>query len=218
MLFAQFDMDSVNLACNMDGVNMSKSTYHRQNLKEELKVAALELLDAEGVEAVGIRQVARKAGVAHSAPANHFKNKQALFTYIAREIFHELCAKVTMSKKCPKEDAKQRIHNFANTVIEYGLNHPHRFKMLWKTEQVDLAQPDLNQAMEDFYQVLISILKDAIFKDDIDVESQAIAFWSLVHGYVLLRIDGVLEAGQDQVTGDTRSKAMIDSLLNGFLK
>ena len=84
-------IDSVNLMNNMDNVNMSRATkYHHGNLRKELIRSALELLDEGGIESVGIRQVARKAGVAHSAPANHFRNKRALFTVLATEIFQDL--------------------------------------------------------------------------------------------------------------------------------
>ena len=74
----------------MDSVNMSKtSQYHHGNLREQILKTAFDLLDAEGIDAVGIRKIARLLEVAHSAPANHFKNKQALLVALATESFSE---------------------------------------------------------------------------------------------------------------------------------
>jgi AcrR family transcriptional regulator len=66
------------------------SNYHHGNLREKIIQTAFELLDDEGIEAVGIRKIARVLEVAHSAPANHFKNKQTLLTALATESFRHL--------------------------------------------------------------------------------------------------------------------------------
>jgi hypothetical protein len=50
----------------------------------------------------------------------------------------------------------------------------------------------------------------------VDVETQAIALWSLIHGYVLLRLDENLKEGYDQVTGIKRQIAIIDVLIDGI--
>ena len=67
-----------------------KNAYHHGNLRTELLNAAMEILDESAVEAVTIRQVARKVGVAHSAPANHFPDKKSMLTTLAVEIFISL--------------------------------------------------------------------------------------------------------------------------------
>ena len=73
---------------------MSEKAYHHGNLRFALIEAALDILDESGIDAVSIRQVAKRVGVAHSAPANHFKNKRALFTALAAEIFKQLAQKM----------------------------------------------------------------------------------------------------------------------------
>ena len=81
-------MDSVSLLGNMDGVNLKVKRKRTAGQKHgdrrmELLREGLALLDAHGVEGVTIRAVARNAGVAHSAPANHFPSRQDLLTAIA---------------------------------------------------------------------------------------------------------------------------------------
>jgi AcrR family transcriptional regulator len=203
----------------MDGVNMAKtSNYHHGNLRQQILQTAFELLDGEGVEAVGIRKIARVLEVAHSAPANHFKNKQALLTALATESFRYLVSKI--GKEISKETGNLRlaIHSFSNTILEFGLKYPNRYKLLWRREYADDQNGELGAAMDDIYAQLTAILSEHAKSKQVDVESQAIALWSLVHGYVLLRLDENLKEGYDEVTGIKRKIAIIDVLIDGIVE
>ena len=192
------------------------SNYHHGNLREELIDAALDLLDEGGIEALGIRQVARKVGVAHSAPANHFKNKQALFTALAIHIFRNLIATIRSKPLNNADSLREEIHHFAKTILDVGLMHPNRYKLVWRRDCIDSENIELYQVMEEIYQQLTAILQAHAKRKDIDVESQAIALWSLIHGYVSLRLDGNLVSGHDDITGAERQAAIIDVILEGL--
>jgi AcrR family transcriptional regulator len=203
----------------MDSVNMTKtSNYHHGNLREELIGAAIELLDEGGIEAVGIRQVARKVGVAHSAPANHFKNKQALFTALATHIFHDLMTAIQSKPNNNVDSLRDEIHHFAKTILDIGLRYPNRYKLIWRRDCANNENIALYQVMEEIYQQLTTTLQAHAKRKNIDVESQAIALWSLIHGYVSLRLDGNLIAGHDHITGVERQAAIIDVILEGLVQ
>ncbi|MBV1920732.1 MAG: TetR/AcrR family transcriptional regulator [Pseudomonadales bacterium] len=203
----------------MDSVNMVKtSNYHRGDLREKILQTAFELLDDEGIEAVGIRKIARALEVAHSAPANHFQNKQSLLTALATESFRYLVSKI--EKEISKETGNLRlsIHSFSNTILKFGLEYPNRYKLLWRREYADDQDGELGAAMDNIYAALTAILGEHAKNKQVDVESQAIALWSLVHGYVLLRLDGNLKEGNDEVTGIKRQVAIIDVLIDGIIE
>ena len=65
------------------------------DLRRDLLDAALELIAREGPSSVSLRWLARRLGVSHAAPANHFPDKAALFTAIATEGFELLGAAIT---------------------------------------------------------------------------------------------------------------------------
>ena len=198
---------------------MKKTTkYHHGNLRKELIKVGIELLDEGGIEAVGIRQVARKAGVAHSSPANHFKNKRALFTALATEIFQDLLAAIQTMCRTDNESLRDSVHQFSKIILEFGLQHPNRYKLTCRTDCIDREDSALYDAMESVYQHLTTILQEYAKQKNIDVESQAIALWSLVHGYVSLRLEGILESGQDTITGTDRQAAIIDVIIEGLLQ
>lgn len=202
----------------MDGVNMSEiSNYHHGNLREELIVAALELLDEGGIEAISVRQLAREVGVAHSAPANHFKNKKALFTVLATHIFRDLMAAIQSCPTNNTDSLRDEIHHFAKTILDFGLRYPNRYKLIWRKDCADNDNITLYQIMEEIYQQLTTTLQTHTKSKSVDVESQAIALWSLIHGYVSLRLNGNLIAGYDEVTGVERQAAIIDVILEGLV-
>ena len=194
------------------------SNYHHGDLREQILQKAFELLDSEGIDAVGIRRIARLLEVAHSAPANHFKNKQALLTALATESFRHLVA--VIDKEIPQElnNLRVEIHSFSNTILEFGLKYPNRYKLLWRREYANNQEGELDAAMDDIYAQLTAILSEHAQKKQVDVESQAIALWSLIHGYVLLRLDENLQEGYDEVTGVKRQVAIIDVLIDGIVE
>jgi len=203
----------------MDTVNMDKaSNYHHGNLREQILQTAFDLLDHEGIDAVGIRKIARLLEVAHSAPANHFKNKQALLTALAAESFRYLVLKIGKDISKKAGDLRLAIHSFSNTILEFGLKYPNRYKLLWRREYADDQDGELGGAMDDIYAQLTAILGEHAKNKQVDVESQAIALWSLVHGYVLLRLDENLNEGYDEVTGIKRQVAIIDVLIDGIVE
>ncbi len=191
-------------------------TYHHGNLREQILQTAFDLLDTEGVDAVGIRKIARVLDVAHSAPANHFKTKQALLMSLATESFRHLVSIIEKQTPNDSDDLKAAIHSFSNAILEFGLSYPNRYKLLWRREYKGEQTDELTLAMDSIYAQLTSILSEHAKNKAIDVESQAIALWSLVHGYVLLRLDGNLTEGYDDVTGLSRQAAIIDVLIDGI--
>jgi len=209
----------------MDAVNMlsKKNSYHHGNLRSELIYAAIELLDEQGVEAVSVRKIARKVGVAHSAPANHFKDKKALFTALATEIFTHLLSIMDKELKTKASSLSESIHLFSKTILEFGLKYPNRYHLLWRKECLNNEDEVLYAVMENMYERLTKILAEhqqqsaSLIKSQASVESQAIALWSMIHGYVTLRLDGNLIAKNDEQSGLERQTAIIDVLLNGLM-
>ena len=62
---------------------LNRDSYHHGELKQALIKEAMSQLNSFGVEQISFRSIARKIGVASSAPYNHFKNKKHLLTEIS---------------------------------------------------------------------------------------------------------------------------------------
>jgi AcrR family transcriptional regulator len=192
-----------------------KESYHHGNLRAALVSAALALLDEEGVEAVTIRAVARRAGVTHAAPANHFRDRRALLTALAAELFTGLRAEIGRKLGDAGPELEARLRVFAQAMLRFGLAAPHRYRLIWRWDMLDGKDPALVAAMDGIYDRLIDELS-AKARADFDPHTRAIALWSMVHGYVSMRIEGNLLAGKDKVSGEPRETAIVSAVLGGI--
>src|SRR5438128_12279628 len=61
--------------------------YHHGHLREAVLEAAVAEIEAMGPARLSMREIARRAGVSHAAPAHHFGDKTGIFTAIAAQGF-----------------------------------------------------------------------------------------------------------------------------------
>jgi AcrR family transcriptional regulator len=203
----------------MDIVNMGsqgRKTYHHGDLRTALLASGLALLDADGPEAVTVRAVAREAGVAHSAPANHFRDRAALLGALAAGIFGELAIKVEKALAAADQTRDAQLHAFAEVVMRYALRYPNRYSLLWRRDCFDVEQSGVEAAGTVLYDRVKAALAKGDSNSKVSVETEVIAAWSLVHGYVSLRIQGTLIDGKDEVSGMPRAAAIVDVLIAGL--
>lgn len=194
----------------------AKLSYHHGNLREELLRHAFDMLESVGADAITIRALARAAGVAHSAPVNHFPNKQALLTALAVSIFHALAEEVTNALQKGTQSSRDVIRTFASTVTDYALTHPNRYRLIWRRDLLDDQDCELRASMDRIHNLLIDKLGHDKKARKMSVETRAIALWSMVHGYVTMRLDGNFIEKNDEINGLPRHKAIVEAMLEGI--
>src|SRR5712691_1086570 len=59
--------------------------YHHGELAPSLREAARAILEEEGLAALSLRSVARRAGVSHAAPYRHYASREALLADVASD-------------------------------------------------------------------------------------------------------------------------------------
>lgn len=191
-----------------------RQAYHHGDLRATLLRAALQLLDEQGPDGVLIREVARRAGVSHAAPANHFPDRRSLLTALATEQFDVLEKQVETVLQASEKKVADRIRRFADGVMDFGLTWPNRYRLLWRRDLLDLDDLKLNAVMDRIYNHLITELSRAENADSHDPHTAAIALWSLVHGYLSMRLDGMFEPRKDAVSGEARDRAIVSLLIH----
>lgn len=203
----------------MDNVNINESNYHHGDLRSTLIKAGLKVLDNEGIEAVGIRRLAREVNVAHSAPANHFSNKKALWTALAVDCFRSLVAEIAPTDESQngnhaKSDPESQVRQLASATISYGLRYPNRFRLMFRWDQLDQDNDEVKQTLAQTYRLLLSAINNLPLKKTMSLETYAISLWSMVHGYTMMRIEGTLIPGVDDISGLPREEAIITQWLD----
>jgi AcrR family transcriptional regulator len=207
----------------MDSVNQKSvwaamaRKYHHGDLKSALIASALDLLDHGGADAVTVRAVARNAGVAHSAPINHFRDRAALMTAVANLVFADLIKSI--SRAFDEQSAPlDKLRAFGPAVCEFALAHPNRYRLLWRRESLDPDDHFIDEGVSAMCEQLKTLLLARARSGRCDVDSEVIAVWSMTHGYVALRLDGNLVDGKDLVNGKGRLVAMVEILIDGLTK
>ena len=190
-----------------------KKAHHHGALKQALIEAALHLLDSEGVEAVTIRAVARQAGVSHAAPVNHFADRRALLTGVAIFCFEELQQAITATGIRNMSDAREKMLAFVDAFYNYGLNNPNRYRLMWRQDMLDSSDVKLTEMTEKLFSHVTNMITEFGDPPNISIMSRVVAACSIIHGYVLLRINGNFIGFADEKTGHPRHIALIEALL-----
>jgi len=183
--------------------------FHHGDLKPALLKAARELLDEEGEIGVGVRAVARKVGVSHAAPVNHFKDRRALLTALTAELIDDVRVDIDKRLADVSKDPVARIEAIANAFIDYGALHPSRYSLLWRYDVVDHESEMMRSRSDLIYDLICDEIDTLTSGRKVDRDTIAIGLWSMVHGYIDLKIVGMFEGRTDSVTGEDRPKALI---------
>tara|TARA_R110001599_G_scaffold351965_1_gene585326 strand:+ start:14616 stop:15209 length:594 start_codon:yes stop_codon:yes gene_type:complete len=184
--------------------------FHHGDLKRVLFDVALALLDEHGAGGVTIRAVAKAAGVSHGAPVNHYKDRRALLTALAKAQFDALLTGIDTRLAELNDDPGPGIEIFASAMMDFGFRYPHRYRLLWRADLIDHADPELLSVMDKIYDRLCAEFSQAVPGRKFDKDTYAVALWSMVHGYVDMRLSGMFEPLNDSISGAPRGEAIID--------
>lgn len=144
----------------------AKTKYHHGELKTALIEAAGGLVDIRGLEAVSLREVARRAGVSEAAPYRHFENVAALLAAVAEEGFRMLQADL---------DVVRDPGNLAATYLAFARDYPGRYKLMFTV-------PGMTQAAR-----IAAAKKLVVTLGGVEALAQ-------LHGRAMLEVEGLVSA------------------------
>lgn len=176
---------------------MAKRPYHHGSLREALLAEVAVVVREKGVGEVSLRELARRLGVSHGAPAAHFANKRALLTAFAAEGYQRLSAEVLRSLKNGPTDARDVLGTIGRAYVRFALRHPAHFEVMFRPELADPAAPVLRAASDAAFNLLRRTIRQCAIEGRLgrrNPEHVAIAAWSLSHGFATLWMAGRLPA------------------------
>ncbi|OKJ99735.1 TetR family transcriptional regulator [Streptomyces sp. CB03234] len=149
--------------------------YHHGDLRRAVLTAALDVIRTDGPAALSLRDLARRAGVSHAAPAHHFKDRAGLLTAIAAEGFGLLAA--SLGDATDLRDAGVRY-------VRFAMDHPAHFQVMFQPDLHRPEDPALQEARSRAGDRLREAVTGAVDADD--ARLAGIAAWSLAHGFATL--------------------------------
>ncbi|BFO15973.1 TetR/AcrR family transcriptional regulator [Streptomyces sp. KM77-8] len=169
----------------------------------------VDLVLAEGSASVGLREIARRAGVSHGAPRRYFATHHALLSAIARRGFEDLGARLEAAVTGTTTPRGQ-LEALARVYVGYALERRGMFELMFRHDLLDSApqaadQPRLRESTLPLFGQLTELVarcrseRDAARRTDGPGEAApppavtAAALWSNLHGIAELWAWGSLQ-------------------------
>jgi AcrR family transcriptional regulator len=164
-------------------------------LGDRLVQVALELLAEEGVEALTLRSVARRAGVSHGAPARHFANLADLLAEVAAAGFRSLSEAIEKSGAAlpPEADPRARLAAGGRAYLDCALANPGLFALMFRKTALNRENEALERDSSAAFERLLDLVRGAQaagWHAGRDPRRVAGAMWASMHGLATLWVDG----------------------------
>jgi AcrR family transcriptional regulator len=161
--------------------------YHHGDLRNSLREAARAILEEEGLAALSLRAVARRAGVSHAAPYRHYSNHEALLVELAVEGFDELRREIAAAASGPGlED--ERISEIGAAYMRFVARRPALARLMFGPQLPNRDSfPDIGNAADSVGTEIGAALNDTAL---------GLAVWAAVHGLAMLILENVIDLGQ----------------------
>ncbi|WP_329187630.1 TetR/AcrR family transcriptional regulator [Streptomyces sp. NBC_01428] len=163
----------------------SARPYHHGDLRRAILGAALDVIGAEGPTALSLRDLARRAGVSHAAPAHHFKDRTGLLTAIAAEGYALLAAAL---------DTADDLRDAGVRYVRFAREHPAHFQVMFSPELLRGNDLELTAARTLAGERLRAAVSDVPTEGrGEDARLAGVAAWSLAHGFATLLLSHNLD-------------------------
>lgn len=189
--------------------------YHHGDLRRALIEAALGLLQEEKSWKFTLREVARRAGVSHTAPYRHFPDKAALLAELAKVGFEKMRAQLSAALH-ENLSVEEQFFAAAKAYIKFGTSNPALYHLMFSADAGEKEEVHLHERAMATLNVLITLLKrgqeEGAFKIR-PIQGHTAACWSQVHGLTMLAINGLL---LPEKVGENPVESALATLLEGL--
>ncbi|MGW5362099.1 TetR/AcrR family transcriptional regulator [Actinopolymorpha pittospori] len=176
---------------------MASHSYHHGDLRRALLQVALEAIEEHGPTALSLRDLARRAGVSHAAPAHHFGDKSGLLTALAAQGYDLLAEEVTSAY-----ETSGSLADAGAGYVRFAVDHPAHFEVMFRPDLYDIDDEELVAARERAARSLRrSVSGDGGQPAGPPTSDPAsLAAWSLAHGFATLLVTGNVTAADPTET------------------
>ena len=172
-------------------------------LREEILQAGADLLDEHGTEqAITLRAVARRIGIAAPSIYAHFPDREAIVQAVVHDAFDVLRALLVEAQACD-EDPVARLRSICATYLRFAAESPQRYGVMFSTPWTsppeghapvhgsavgdDLCEDELGSGAFDVLVAVLTACVESGASRSTDPFTDATALWVALHGLAQLR-------------------------------
>ena len=203
----------------------SRASYHHGNLRDALLAEAIRVIEAQGVENVSIRQLAKNLGVSAAAPFRHFADRTALLTAVAEQATENLSLAVGAAlAQAAAQSPWQQLLCIGEAYLGWARAHPSHFLVVSDRRLIDYeASATLRLRNEAIRQRMRQLLVQATglgAGQGVQPEVCVLMLRAMVYGLARMQADGQLQEwlppGMTEQAAQNQSLQGLIALLSAY--
>lgn len=165
---------------------MKKSCYHHGNLKQDLILAGLKLIEQDGIAHLSLRKAAAMCGVSYAAPKSHFQNKEefeeAIRKYITQEFTRYLQEVIDANT-----NQNEIICDMGRAFVRFFHDYPQSFSLITnqKDIQIQLSEHEIKKSNYTPFQLFVEQAEPVLRAWQVPEEQlvqKILSLWAMVTG------------------------------------
>lgn len=185
-----------------------------------LVLAAMEILEESGIDALTVRHLADRAGVSRSTPYLYFKDKLALIDAVR---VHGLQSLIQASREAVAgvDHYSEHMRRLGSTYVDFGLARPALYQLIFVSGLPDDDMSDeLTRTIEQHRSLIMIPMEKAYAEGMLSMPPERLdpVLWSAVHGLLTLGHAGYLGGDEDfaQIRSDVENILALGFLSEGY--
>lgn len=192
-----------------------RTTNPENGLGEACIAAALEIIEARGIESLSLREVARVLGVSHQAPYKHFASRDHIVAEIVRREYEafvrylESAADITTPHR--------HLASMGSAYLRFAALYPKRYQLMF---EIALPNCDDHPGLATGARRAFDLLRDRLAALPSHkratrerIEHDAVFIWSALHGMAsLLRVGALPVASIDASIPDLLGRHLLQRI------
>ncbi|WP_051139728.1 MULTISPECIES: TetR/AcrR family transcriptional regulator [Aestuariimicrobium] len=167
---------------------MTRPKLHDETLREALIEEASKVIARHGPDSLNLRRVATATGTSTTAIYSLFGSKDELVSAVTITSYESLAA--SQAAVPTTDDAFADLCEIGRDYRRWALKHPHFYVGMFREQALSLSA-STPTAMDPVKDCIRRCIDEDLFRGDVYLLSML--FWSIVHGFVVLEIEGHFE-------------------------
>lgn len=195
---------------------MTETTSTGAPGRSALLRALEELAREQGVSNVGLREVARRAGLSHAAPTHFFGSREGMIRALAVEGLDLLMEELgSAQERAVHLPGRERLIADSLEYVAFAQRHPAHYDAMFRTPSTSPDDDTLDRvritALDCLRNLVVEVHESGAIGGD--VETAFLQICAMCHGIASLAIDGLLHGFHEIVRSPEETGRIVERII-----